>query len=238
MKKNIKILFWSLVAVNVIFFAVMKSDVFESLQTMPIQRDLHAEKIILLNASQSAVELAQSAPAATTPVEPVTEPVSAPLATPTVAVSCYEWGEFSGAELERVSNALNTLQLGNKLTRRDSEHAIGFWVYIAPLKDKAAVAQKVAQLKARGVTEYFAVQEEGEWLNAISLGMFSTREAAQKFLEKLNAKDVRSAKVGERASKTKTTAFAISGLDAEKNGKLLALQKDFQGTELKSVTCH
>ena len=235
MKKGIKIIFWSLVAVNVIFFAVMRSGLFDTRQILTAQPELLADKIILLKASHSAANLAQSTPAITVPAEPVAD---VPPVAQADTMSCYEWGDFSGVELERASNALNKLQLGNKLTQRDTEHSIGFWVYIAPLKDKAAVAQKVAQLKARGVTEYFVVQEAGEWLDAISLGMFKTREAAQKFLEGLNAKDVRSAKVGERASKTKTTTFVMSGLDAAKNEKLLAMQKDFQGTELKRVACH
>jgi len=228
MNKNLKIVVAVLVAVNVIYFAVMKSGMFDAAQVLPAQRALHAEKITLLAASQPVTELAQSA---------VAPAASLQLAGST-GESCYEWGNFSGAELERAKKALGKLQLGDALTQREIEQVIGFWVYMAPLKDKAAVNQKIAQLKTRGVTEYFVVQEAGEWQNAISLGIFKTREAAQAFLDGLNAKDVRTAQVGERSSKTKTTLFAIKGLDAEKSGKLTNLQKDYQGTELKSVSCH
>ena len=140
--------------------------------------------------------------------------------------------------MERVTSALNDLKLGDQLSRRELEHTIGYWVYVPPLKDKAAISQKLAQLKARGVTEHFVVQETGEWLNAISLGVFKTREAAQKFLQELIAKDVKTAQVGERAGKTKTTVFVINRLNAEKRSKLLVLQKDFPAEELKSVSCH
>ncbi len=238
MNKNMKILVGVLLAVNVIFFIAMKSGIFDGSQAMPEQRTLHPEKIILLNGSQSAAELAQSVSVAASSVSVAESVNTDPVMVKADAKSCYEWGDFSGAELVRARKALNKLKLGSKLSQRDTEHAIGFWVYIAPLKDKAGVAQKIAQLKARGVTEYFVVQEAGEWLNAISLGMFKTREAAQNFLDGLNAKDVRTAQVGERASKTTTTQFVINDLDAEKSGKLAAVQKDFQGTELKSVSCH
>lgn len=235
MNKRLKIVFWLLVAVNVIFFSVMKSGILDAGQALPVQRALNAEKIVLLTESEDAAGSAQSSVAAGSSVK--TE-IADPLSVESIASSCYEWGEFSGAELDRAKQALEALQLGNKLSQREIEHAIGFWVYIAPLKDKAGVAQKVAQLKARGVTEYFIVQEAGEWLNAISLGVFKTREAAQKFLEGLNEKDVRTAKIGERTSKIKTTEFVINDLDVEKSSKLTVLQKEFQDSELKIVSCH
>jgi len=236
MNKRLKIVFWLFVGVNVIFFSVMKSGIFDAGQALPEQRALHAEKIILLTASEGAAGLAQSGVVAVSSVD--TGNAAEPRVVDAVASSCYEWGEFTGVELDRAKQALSALQLGGKLSQREIEHVIGFWVYIAPQKDKAAVAQKVAQLKARGVTEYFIVQEAGEWLNAISLGMFKTREAAQKFLEGLNEQDVRTAKIGERASKIKATEFVINDLDAEKSSKLAVLQKEFQGAELKIVSCH
>jgi len=123
------------------------------------------------------------------------------------------------------------------LGRREVEYNIGYWVYVPPLKDKATVAQKIEQLKARGVEEYFVVQEAGIWLNAISLGVFKTREAAQNFVGQLRAKGVRSAQVGERSSRLKVTVFVLNGLDAATAEKLAAMQKDFPDSELKQVSC-
>ena len=148
-----------------------------------------------------------------------------------------EWGDFSGADLKRSEDALAALQLGDKLSQRQIEHSIGYWVYIPPQKDKTAVTQKIAQLKARGIEEYFVVQDKGPWLNAISLGIFKTPEAAQHFLDDLRTKDVRSAKTGERSNKFKTTLFALNGLNSETAARLIAIQKDFPGSELKNVPC-
>ncbi len=236
MNKSMKIFFWLLVAANVIFFAVMKSGVFQGAQPEPAQPVLHPEKIILLNASKIVVEAPQAASAVVASASAVAAPE--PSQVKAIATACYEWGEFSSAELERANSALKALQLGDKLSQHEIEHTIGYWVYIPPLKDKVAISQKLAQLKARGVTEYFVVQEAGEWLNAISLGIFKTRDAAQSFLQGLNEKEVRTAQVGERASKTKTTVFLLNSLNAEKISKLNALQKDFPAETLKSVPCH
>lgn len=265
MNKGVKIFFWVLVVANLGLFAAMKSGVFEGEQLAPAQREFNADKIVLLNIPQVPLEAAphqaaepaaasappatdkaasaaaeKAAPEKTAPEKAaptVPEPAKSPSADAKAAAACYEWGEFGGADIERARKVLVKLQLDKHLDQRDSEQPKVFWVYIPPLKDKAAVTQKVAQLKARGVTDYFVVQDAGEWLNAISLGMFKTREAAQKFLEDLSAKDVRTAKMGERASKPKTTVFLISGASGDKIAKLTALQKDFENSELKSATC-
>jgi len=150
---------------------------------------------------------------------------------------CLEWGDFSGADLTRAANALSALELGDKLSQRQIEYNKGYWVFIPPLKNKAAVDQKISQLKARGVNEYFVVQDEGALRNAISLGIFKTQEAAQNYHKALRAKDVRTAQVGERASKLKTTVFMLNGVDPMTEDKLIAAKKDFAGSELKKIPC-
>ena len=232
-----KALVWILLLGNVIFFAVMQWGglLAADEQAAQAQPPLHEEKISVLSAPQGkpAAALPASAPA------PVPASVEAPAAlTAKPDVSCMEWGEFSGADLARATAALSALQLGDKLSQRQVEYAIGYWVYIPPMKDKAAVNQKIAQLKARGIDDYFVVPDAGPWLNAISLGVFKTREAAQHFLDELrNSKGVRSAQIGERASKLKVTLFVLNGLDAKTGTELARIQKDFAGSELKDIPC-
>lgn len=220
-----KIFFWLLVAANVIFFAVMKSGMLDEVRE-PAPLPLHAEQISLLNAVKPAPVAAM----------PASSPASA--VPPTTESACFEWGEFSGVEIDRVAQALQKLQLGDKLSRHDVGHTIGYWVYIPPLKDKAMVAQKVAQLKARGVSDYFVVQDAGTWMNAISLGLFKTHEAAQNFLDGLRTKGIHSAKIGEKAGNKPAVMFAMNNLDKETSDKLSVLQKDFSDIELKRVPCH
>jgi len=187
------------------------------LQALPA---LYAEKMPTVSAPLATVA---SAKAPTTPAS--------------VALSCWEWSDFSGRDLQDANAALANLNLGNKLSQRLIEYSSGFWVYIPPLKDKAAVAQKVAQLKARGVEEYFVVQEAGEWLHAISLGVFRSEDKAQKYLASLKELGVKSAKTGERASKLKATVFVFTQLDDALVEQLKTLQKEFASSELKSVEC-
>ena len=219
-------LFLVLVLCNVILFAVMQwsGELLADGQAVRAQPPLHEQDIRLLDVSQAAPEA----------VSPVSGAAAAPVL---AAATCLEWGDFSGADLARATAALGALQLGDKLSQRQAEHNIGYWVYVPPLRNKAAVNQKIAQLKARGIKEYFVVTEAGQWLNAISLGVFQTQEAAQGFLDELRAKGVVSTRLGERAGKFKATVFVLSGLDAATAARLTGMQKDFHGSELKNISC-
>lgn len=233
--------------------------------TATLQAALNPDKIKLLpllsaSAPASAPEAASGVPLALSPVlsasapvvsapaaasAPVAPLVAAPVAIPLVPkpstatnkTNCAEWGEFSGEDLVRAQEALATLKLGDSLSQRSVEQDHGYWVYIPPVKKRAQAEKKVAQLKALGVKDYFVMQEKGKWLNAISLGVFKSKEAAQKYLESLRAKGVRSAKLGERKSKLKFTVFKIKDIDAGIQDKLGVLQKSFPDSDLKISAC-
>lgn len=175
-------------------------------------------------------------PAATQSAQPASAAAS-PAKTDSNALVCVEWGDFSGTDLTRATSALGALQLGDKLSHRQMERDIGYWVYIPPLKNKAAINQKIGELKDLGVREYFIVQNEGRWRNAISMGVFKSHDTAQNYLAYLRAKGVRSAKIGERASKLITTVFRLDQIDAATREKMAEIQNDFPGGELKNVPC-
>lgn len=211
-------LFWLLLLVSLVFFAFMLwggAWMGEGKNQQP-QPPLNAEKIKQLG--KPNIELQ-------------------PAALPSSATACMEWGEFSGGDLARATAALSALKLGDNLTQRQVEHTSGYWVYIPPLKSRADVDRKIAQLKAFGVQEYFAVQETGQWHNAISLGIFKTVDAAQKFLDSLKAKGVKSAVAGERMGKLMLTVFVLKNPDVALTAKMVALQKDFPDSGLKAAAC-
>ncbi len=222
-----KKVFWLFLVANISLLVLMQTDLLKDGKAVVAQPELKAEKVRML---------AQEAPA--DPVEKSPPPAITVETADTSAPVCMEWSDFSGTDLKRANEALATIALGSKLSQRPIEYNIGYWVYIPPMKDKAAINSKIAQLKARGIEEYFVVQEAGEWQHAISLGVFKSEDAAQKFLESLSGKDVRSAKIGERASKLRATIFVFNGIDAQTVSKLGVMQKDFPGSELKKLPCH
>jgi hypothetical protein len=151
--------------------------------------------------------------------------------------ACLEWGSFGAGELKPAQAALEALKLGDRLTLRDVQVLVGFWVYIPPLNSKADVDRKIAELERLGVQEYYAVEGQGPMKNAISLGIFKTEEAANNHLEKLKQKGVRSARVGSREHRVTQTAFLVREPDVALTAALAELRLQFPGSELKAVEC-
>ena len=233
-------LFWILVLANVAFFGAMRMGwLWWGEQATQAQPALHENMIRLLGEPKIPPVAALPAPVPVSAPVPASAPAAAsvPVAAKPGTLACLEWGDFSGADLARASSALSAMQLGDRLSQHQIEYSTGYWVYIPPLKDRAAINRKINELKARGIREYFVVQNESEWRNAISLGVFKTQEAAQHFLDELRNKAVRSAQVGQRASKFRVTRFSLNGVGVLIEAKMTAMQKEFPGSELKHVPC-
>lgn len=251
-------LFWILLLANVILFALMQRGGWSfGEQAYQAQPGLHEESIRLSVMPQSAATKVTAMPASAPVAAPAgpapdiaasspaaSAVISAP-ATPLLPANnkqnpriCLEWGDFSGADLKRATEALSALQLGEgKISQRQIEYKKGYWVYIPPLKSKTAATQKASQIRALGVKEYFIVQEAGAFRYAISLGVFKTQEAAQNHLRELRAKGISAARVGERASKLKTTMFVLNDVEGSIEEKLTAAKKELPGGEVKRVPC-
>jgi SPOR domain len=188
--------------------------------------------------SSSAVVVPLPASAAVSVVAAPILPAPASIATAKpVAKICMEWGEFSGTDLARAGKELAGLKLDDRLAQRTVEYASGYWVYIPPLTNKAALHNKIEEIKAAGLEDYYVLKETRKWNNAISLGVFKTEEAAKKFLLSVKKKGFRNAQVGERKRKLKFTVFVLKRIDAAEGSKLATLQKGFANSELKTVPC-
>jgi hypothetical protein len=160
-------------------------------------------------------------------------PVLKPKAVTEAAGSCVEWGGFSVAEAPRAEQALEPLALGARLAQRRSEETAGWWVFIPAQVNRAAALKKTAELKALGIDDYFIIQDEGKMRWAVSLGIFSSEEAARSRLESLRAKGVRSAQTGERDTQVAKIWFQVRGADAALRGKLKQLAQGLPGTEIR-----
>ena len=153
------------------------------------------------------------------------------------ASACLEWGIFAGPEIARADTALARLDVPQDRIERVVADAGGYWVYIPPLKSKTETDRKIGELKALGITDFFPVQDSGQWRNAISLGIFRTEEGAQGFLNKLKNRGVRSAVAERRENFLKQIAFMVREPEPAMVARLAALQKEFPGSELKATQC-
>ena len=151
---------------------------------------------------------------------------------PNAAAACLEWGAFVGGDTARAGQALEPLELGEKLTQRRQQDVAAFWVYIAPLASRQIATQKAAELKRLGIDEYFVVPDDPKWRNAISLGVFKTEEAAKARRDAVRAKGVKSAAMGARDMQLSKTYFQVHEADAALAAKLNELKQGFAGTEV------
>ncbi len=151
--------------------------------------------------------------------------------------ACVEWGPFGASEQRTVQSALEALKLGEQLTSHEVQVVAGFWVYIPPLKNKAEVDRKIAELERLGVQDYYAVEGQGPMKNAISLGLFRTEEAATGYLEGLQQKGVRSARTGNREHRVTQTVFVVREPDIALTTRLAELRAQYPGSELRAIDC-
>ena len=157
----------------------------------------------------------------------------AALTRPQAAQVCLEWGIFGAEDAARAAAALAKLDLGDKVSRRETSD--NYWVYIPPLKTRADADKKVAEVKGLGIADVFVVQGNDQWKSAISLGMFTSEEAAANYLGQVKTKGVNSAVLGPRSAKA--SLFVIRDPGDAAALKIAELKVDFPAATLKAAAC-
>lgn len=108
-----------------------------------------------------------------------------------VQTACYEW---SGFNMARVSDAANAAQQLNIKTQTNmtstGQENIRYWIYKPPLATPEAAQAKAEELRKLGVEDFFIVQDDPKWRNAISFGVFRDEKLADKLMVDLKSKGV------------------------------------------------
>jgi len=203
-----------------------------SADPQPLARQIEPAKLkVVAPADLPPPAPAKPAAAAATPIPPAPAPVAA--AAPP-SPKCMEWGSFTLTDAPRAEKALEPLTLGPRLAQRRTEETANWWVFIPPQGNRQGAVRKAAELKARGVDDYFIVQEEGAYRWALSLGVFRTNEAAQARLAALRGKGVRSAQIGPRETVVPKVWLQVRNVDAGLEAKLKEVALTVEGSELKA----
>lgn len=225
-----KWVFAILLVINILFFTMLQLGSSQGREPERSHEPVSAEKIKLLAEVLKAPALALAK--SESPANP--EDSASTEIKPDV---CLEWGQFSGDTLTRVAQALEPLQLGAKLMQHKAEKNGGHWVYVTPRKTLQDAQKKVDELKRMGIRESYIVREPSALQFAISLGIFSTAEAAAKYLDQLREKGVKSAVSGPRTQEIDAAVFQIKDSGESMTAQLTKLKLDFPGSELKAVEC-
>ena len=194
------------------------------------RRQIRPEQIRLLQGKEMPETASPTPKASPAPATVVGGPGSAAVSP---GNACVEWGGFALAESPKAEQVLTPLALGTRLTQRRSEETAGWWVFIPPQGNRAGAMKKTAELKALGIDDYFVLQDEGRMRWSVSLGVFSSEEAARNRFETLRARGVRSAQTGERDTQVSKVWFQVRGADAALQARLRESAQGFPGTEVR-----
>jgi hypothetical protein len=146
--------------------------------------------------------------------------------------ACVEFSGITGADIARAREAFAALRLGERLAERRVEEITRYWVFMSAVRDRRVAETNMAQLRRQGVSD-MSIRPD----NAISLGVFSTEEAARRFMTSLEAKGVKGAESGPFAKEMREVVMLIREPDTETVARLTVLQRDYAGAQLRAVSC-
>ena len=146
--------------------------------------------------------------------------------------ACVEITGITAADAPRAQGAFAALALGPRLVERRIEEITRYWVYVPAARDRRTAEATMTQLRRQGVSD-ISVRPD----NAISLGVFSTEDAARRFLVSLQAKGVTGAEEGPFVKELRELVMLVRDPDTELVSRLTLLQRDFAGSQLRAVAC-
>lgn len=212
---------WVLLAANLVVAAYFASGSLWP-RAVPAQHaPLNVDRLLLRGPSVSEAPAVPEAPPA------------APLAT---MAFCIEWRGLGGEEFARARGQLKAL-VGNRVmsftevpldTRR--------WVLFPPLPSPQSAAAKLAELNAAGVADAFVVKD-GEWRNAISLGLYANDEAAGRRVSELEALGVLGTRVEMLPRQGSDFYFMIRSEDPDALKDLGELRQAYPNSQQSRVAC-
>lgn len=110
---------------------------------------------------------------------------------------CLQWDGLGARDADKLAAAAAGLAGAQPVERQaDKVTRTRHWVRIAPLATQALAERKAAEATRMGVRSHEVVADGDQW--ALSMGLFSTREAAENHLAALRKQGIRSATIGER----------------------------------------
>jgi hypothetical protein len=146
--------------------------------------------------------------------------------------ACVEFSGITGADIARAREAFASLRLGDRLIERRVEDVSRYWVFVPPARDRRGAEATMAQLRRQNVTDLSLRPDL-----AISLGVFSSEEAARRFLASLEARGVRGAASGAFVKDVREIAMLVREPDTETVARLALLQREYPAAQLRAVAC-
>jgi len=238
----LKFVFWALLGANGVLLAYGQGLLGQSLdaarEPARLKNQLAPERMQQLTptqarqAAQSAAAAPQAEVAAPLP-EPAPEPAPAPV--PRNLVACVQAGPFSTADARRFEARVARLGLAARQSRIEIpfQEVTSRLVYLPPNGGREGAQRRIAELKERGVTNFFIMQNDTSPLRyAISLGVFKSDGAAQKLVADLQRQGVRGVRILPRGPQVTRAGYQYRQIDAGERDRLTGIADNYNGVEV------
>lgn len=240
----LKFVFWALLALNALLFAYAQGYLGKleggGREPQRLKNQLAAERIVILSPAEvrAAAETAAAVPPAEA-VVPTAEPeapAAAASAAPAVeTVACTQAGAFTASDARRFESRIARLDLGARATRTSVpfQEVTSYLVYLPPGGGKEGAERRVAELKEKGVENFFVMQGDSPLKWAVSLGVFKTEAAAQNLVAELGKQGVRGVRMLSRGPQGTRTTWRLRDLTLDERSRIADIADDFSGAQLR-----
>ena len=242
----LKFVFWALLAANAGLLAYGQGMLGQpgggEREPARLQNQLAPERITQLTAVEAkrALDAAEADEASGTEAaaEPgVAAPSPVPAAPATVAadlVACVQAGPFSVADARRFEARVASLDLAARQTRVEVpfQEVTSRLVYLPPNGGREGAQRRSAELKERGVENFYTMQGDSPLRWAISLGVFKTDSAAQKLVGQLQRQGVRGVQVLPRGPQVMRAAYRYRAIEPTLRTRLAGIANDYPNAGL------
>jgi hypothetical protein len=238
----LKFVFWALLGANGVLLAygqgLLGQPADAAREPARLKNQLAPERMQQLTPTQARQAAASAAPAPQAEVaaplpEPAPEPAPAPV--PRNLVACVQAGPFSTADARRFEARVARLGLTPRQSRIEIpyQEVTSRLVYLPPNGGREGAQRRVAELRERGVTNFFIMQNDTSPLRyAISLGVFKSDGAAQKLVADLQRQGVRGVRVLPRGPQVTRAGYQYRQIDADERDRLTGIADNYNGVEV------
>eukprot|EP01114_Cavostelium_apophysatum_P001103 TRINITY_DN10948_c0_g1_i1.p2 TRINITY_DN10948_c0_g1~~TRINITY_DN10948_c0_g1_i1.p2 ORF type:complete len:196 (-),score=40.08 TRINITY_DN10948_c0_g1_i1:471-1058(-) len=191
--------------------------------------------MVMMTAAEARTALEAAAPPPPADAAPAeSAPAPAPPALAAATIACTQAGAFAAADARRFETRIARLDLGPRMVRTSVpfQEITSHLVYLPPNGGKEGADRRVAELKEKGVQNFFVMQGESPLKWAVSLGVFKTDAAAQSLVTALGRQGVRGVRVLPRGPQGARSVWRFRDLTAEERARVAGIADDFTGIRL------
>lgn len=239
----LKFVFWSLLAANAALLAygqgVLGQPGAGEREPARLKNQLAPERITQLTAVEAKraldeAEQEEAGEAAQPEAAPPTPTPAAPVAVAANLVACVQAGPFSAADARRFETRVASLDLAARQSRVEVpfQEVTSRLVYLPPNGGREGAQRRSAELKERGVENFYIMQGDSPLRWAISLGVFKTDSAAQKLVAQLQRQGVGGVQVLPRGPQVMRAAYRYRAIEPTLRTRLSGIANDYPNAGL------